>query len=103
MYSLKVVYKPKYFQVCVDLFFQSACIIFSFFRTEYDWSDSPGVTPYKLVDPGGVRMKFGRTGSTDSDVPSAPSSNTIRIKLEFVAIVWGIVFILMIVKHFRWN
>ncbi|XP_045612008.1 lysine-specific demethylase phf2-like isoform X2 [Procambarus clarkii] len=52
-------------------------------KTEYDWSDSPGINPYKLVDPGGMRMKFGRTGSTDSDVSTTPASaNTVRVKLE---------------------
>lgn len=52
-------------------------------RTEYDWSDSPGITPYKLVDAASVRMKFGRTGSTDSDVPSTPTpASTTRVKHE---------------------
>ncbi|KAK8396444.1 hypothetical protein O3P69_005472 [Scylla paramamosain] len=52
-------------------------------KTEYDWSDSPGITPYKLVDAASVRMKFGRTGSTDSDVPSTPTpASTTRIKHE---------------------
>ncbi|XP_063607384.1 lysine-specific demethylase phf2-like isoform X1 [Penaeus indicus] len=52
-------------------------------KTEYDWSDSPGITPYKLVEPGGVRMRLGRTGSTDSDVPSTPTSaSTLRVKIE---------------------
>lgn len=56
---------------------------FHCFRTEYDWSDSPGITPYKLVEPGGVRMRLGRTGSTDSDVPSTPTSaSTLRVKIE---------------------
>ncbi|XP_050685869.1 histone lysine demethylase PHF8-like isoform X3 [Eriocheir sinensis] len=52
-------------------------------KTEYDWSDSPGITPYKLVEAGTVRVKFGRTGSTDSDVPSTPTpASTTRIKDE---------------------
>ncbi|KAK3856195.1 hypothetical protein Pcinc_037467 [Petrolisthes cinctipes] len=56
-------------------------------KTEYDWSDSPGITPYKLVDPGGARVKFGRTGSTDSDVPSTPTpASTTRIKIEAVTV-----------------
>ncbi|XP_047501242.1 histone lysine demethylase PHF8-like [Penaeus chinensis] len=52
-------------------------------KTEYDWSDSPGITPYKLVEPGGVRVRLGRTGSTDSDVPSTPTAaSTLRVKIE---------------------
>ena len=51
-------------------------------RTEYDWSDSPGMTPYKLIDAGtNIRMRLGRTSSTESDTSSTPTSG-IRVKIE---------------------
>lgn len=75
---LNVLYKQQYIFISVFIYLNFNC-----FRTEYDWSDSPGITPYKLVEPGGVRMRLGRTGSTDSDVPSTPTSaSTLRVKIE---------------------
>ncbi|CAL4140098.1 unnamed protein product, partial [Meganyctiphanes norvegica] len=54
-------------------------------RTEYEWSDSPGVTPYKLVSADGLDMKvrLGRSASTDSEIPATPNSQatTLRMKL----------------------
>ncbi|KAK7085109.1 Lsd1/2 complex PHD finger containing protein Phf2 [Halocaridina rubra] len=51
-------------------------------KSDYDWSDSPGFTPYKLIDAGAnVRVRLGRTSSTESDAPPTPTSG-LRVKIE---------------------